>query len=167
MSWSSFPFQGGAAGTSIPASQPLKLFPEDRAEAAARDMGDVFWPLSKHVRHLVAPYSSWPSVPWFRISNRHSFCRGCHSPGTHGRNQGIWSIGRLPRARGHDTQPTRFWPYLAEAEARRLPQLARSLRSAPHQSKRRARRTRKMLVYLVPSTGQTRHLLSQRSRQGP
>ena len=52
----------------------------------------------------------WPSVPWYRVSNRYSSCCGCHSPGIHGRNQGIWSIGRLSHAHGCGTQPTRSWP---------------------------------------------------------
>ena len=124
------------AGTSISACQSLKLFPEDRAGAGT----------------LAAPYSSWPSVPWCRISNRHSSCRGCHSLGTHGRNQGTWSIGRLPHARGCGTQPTRSRSYLAEADAACLLQLAGSLRSLPHQSGWRACRTRQVPVCPVLST---------------
>ena len=44
---------------------------------------------------LVLPCSTGPSVPWHRISKRHSSYRRCGSPGTHGRSQGIWSIGRV------------------------------------------------------------------------
>ena len=51
-------------------------------------------------------HRSWPSVPWSCISNRHSVCRGWHSPGTHGRNQGTWSIGRLSHAHGWCMQST-------------------------------------------------------------
>ena len=95
---------------------------------------------------LVAPYSSWPSVPWCCISNRHSPYQGCHSPETHGRNQGTWSMGRLPHPRRCSTRPTRSWNYLAEAEARFLPQLAGSLLSLPHQSGWRACRTHQVPI---------------------
>ena len=53
------------------------------------------------------PCSPGPSVPSHRISNRHSSCRGCGSPGTHGRSQGTWRIGRPWHALGCGRQPTR------------------------------------------------------------
>ena len=41
-SWASFPLPRLSCKTSIPVSQPPKLFPEDRVGAATRNMGDIF-----------------------------------------------------------------------------------------------------------------------------
>ena len=46
----------------------------------------------------VASYSFWLSVPWYRTSNMHLSCRGCHSHGTRVRTQSTWSIWQLRRA---------------------------------------------------------------------
>ena len=114
----------------------------------------LFGPCLSKSGTLAALYSSWPSVPWWRISNRHSSCRGCRSPGTHGRNQGTWSIGGLPHTRGCGTQHTR-------SDTLCLPHLAGSLRSSPHQSGWRACRKRQVSICPVPGRRQTRPLLSR------
>ena len=75
------PFKGGAAGTSIPASQPLKLFPEDRTGANTRKIGDIFSPCLNTSGTLELPCSSGPSVQWHRISSRHSSFGVAEAPG--------------------------------------------------------------------------------------